>query len=448
MANTQELVLRHLKRNFACHLFDGAFWAAGYAALGLFTIMPGLIHEIGLRYPAIKPFENRLATLTGICFFGISQFISFFVAGKYESRSVRLPAFLKSAIMQRTGILLIAAATLGMEYIGYQAYLFILFLSLACYGISSGFAGPLWIDFVGRLVPVNRRGILLGCRDTLGTLMSVGILSLFPFLGSRFAFPHNYGIMYTISMFFFFLSFGALCFFKEIPYSREDLKPRRPLKRQIKDNLSILRTDREFRNLIITLSFLSLAGLGNLSLITMRAMNTLQLAGASAVSFTGIIAMTISVANSLSILTFGFFGDRWGYKRIGYVCYSVLLGAYLVAIFAHSMPQFMAAVALTGIAGGGMTVFGVNFPLEFAPENSRPTYSALRSLCGAPFIILPFVGGWIADSFGSIVVFTAACVCIAVGIFALKIGVTDPRRRMQQVMVAPETDLAADVQLR
>jgi MFS family permease len=444
MSTTQELVHKHFTRNFSCHLLDGGFWGAGFAALGLYTIMPGLIHEIAMRHPAIAPYQNRLATLSGVCFFGLSQWIGFFVAGIYETKSRRLPAFLFGAAMQRVAFFIIAPATFFMDHIGYGPYLVLLFFALSWYGVASGFVGPLWIDFVGRLVPVNRRGILLGSRDALATVMSVSVLALFPVLGRHFSFPHNYGIMYTISWALFGCSWIALFFFKEIPYAREDLKPRTPFSRQVRENLSILRDDIAFRKLIIVFSVLAFAGLGNLSLITMRAMERMSLSGVAAAKFTGLVAMTVTIANAVSILTFGYLGDRWGYKRIAFVAYGSLFLGFCTAIFASSTIAFEAAVVLSGVAGAGMTVFGINFPLEFAPENRRPTYMALRSLCGAPFIVLPFVGGWIADTLGGATVFGIACFCIVAGLIVLALCVSDPRRHVPPAIVSPDRELAAD----
>jgi len=418
----------NLKRNFTCLLLDGGFWSAGFASLGLFTIMPGLIHEIGLRYPAIVPFENRFATLAGLCFFGVSQLVAIFCPGLYETRARRLPLFMAFAWLSRLTFVYIALATIFMNRIGYPAYLVVLFASLLWYGVVNGFTVPQWMDFVARLTPVNRRGLLIGCRDCMGTVLGLAILAVFPVFTRMLPFPGNYGAMYSLSMVMFVASAFVLGLMREAPYEQADLKPRVPVMQHVRENLSILKTDRRFRNLLIVLVVLAIPGISNLSLITMKGIKVLDLSGASAAQFTGRIAMMVIVTNAVSILSFGMLGDKFGYRRIGYACFSILGVGLTTAMLATSRPLFFAAIVVVTMAGAGINVFMLNFPMEFAPENRRTSYMALRSLFLAPVIILPVVGGWLADVYGQNVVFAIALGFAVAGVAAIKFFVVDPRR--------------------
>ena len=60
----------HFRRNFTCHFTDGIFAVAGFSALGIATILPGMVHQMALRDPSLVPFENRLATMFGTVFWG------------------------------------------------------------------------------------------------------------------------------------------------------------------------------------------------------------------------------------------------------------------------------------------------------------------------------------------------------------------------------------------
>jgi len=196
----------------------------------------------------------------------------------------------------------------------------------------------------------------------------------------------------------------------------------------VRENLSILKTDRRFRNLLIVLVVLAIPGISNLSLITMKGIRILDLSGASAAQFTGRIAMMMIVTNAVSILTFGMLGDKFGYRRIGYACFSILGVGLTTAMLATSRPLFFAAIVVVTMAGAGINVFMLNFPMEFAPENRRTSYMALRSLFLAPVIILPVVGGWLADVYGQNVVFAIALGFAVAGVAAIKFFVVDPRR--------------------
>ena len=149
MDKHQELVQKYFKRNFFCYFTGGIFSVAGFTTLGLFTIMPGLIHEIVLRIPSIQPIENRLVTALGICFWGVSPLLGFFFTGYFESKTKRKHIIIKWSLIARITYLSISLATLFMYKLGYPFYLFILYISLLNNAFISGFMFEMHGQFAG-----------------------------------------------------------------------------------------------------------------------------------------------------------------------------------------------------------------------------------------------------------------------------------------------------------
>lgn len=409
---------------------DGIFAVAGFTVLGAATIMSGMIHEIAQRYPAILPYENRLATSVLVCFFLLSVFPSFLFSGIFEGMSVRKPLFLKIVFMPRFTLFLIALATFFMIKIGYAYYLVLFYLLLIVWTFFSGMGNVQWLDFVARQIPSDRRGILFGGRDAAGTLIGVIFLSFFPLISRRYPFPDNYGILYSIAA---VLLFGSLYFFsriKEIPYGEKDLQPKISVLQSAVKNINVLKQDREYLNLMLayfTMNFIFIAGL---PLVTLKAIKTLSLSGVEIVKFTSIVTVINAVSFSISCPLAGMIADRWGYKKLSYIALAFYLVFLVLGVSSKSLVLFYVIYAISGFSGEGIGLVSLNFPMEFAPENSRPSYLGIKYLFNVPEIFVPFAGGWIADSYGYEPVFILGAAFAVATLLIFRFLVIDPRSRI------------------
>lgn len=427
MADHLELQRKHLKTNFSCFFLDGVTAVGGFSALGLTSILPGMIHDIALRWPALKPWENRIASLVLVCFWGLGNITSFFAAGQFESLTHRKTRFLWLAAIARIGFPAMFLATVYMEELGYPVFLTVLLISMAWWSLLNGMLMPQWFDYIGRLIPARKRGILFGFRDGVGTILGIGILALFPMASRHLAFPHNYTFMFGMGVALLLLSYLTWTSLIEVPYRPEELKPVKPMRTQVADTLGILRRDPEYRRLMVVLGVLAVSAIAPLALVTLKAVNVLGLSPADTSAFTSQVGIVNIAAYALAMPLFGLFADRIGYKRVGIISYGILILVYVLVIFSSSRGAFLAAVALAGVVQGGTTLVAVNFPLEFVPENARPSYMALRSVFNLPFMLLPPLGGWLADAFGQDIVFGVAAVAVAGGLYVFVKRIRDPR---------------------
>lgn len=437
MAPHQQLVQRYLPRNFTCILLDGITAVGGFSALGLASIMPGMINEVAQRCPQIRPYENRIATALMVCFWGFSSVTAFLFGGQDEHRTHRKRAFIVMAFIARLAFPMIALTVFFMQRLGYGLFVWLFLGSLTWWSVFNGVLVPQWFDYIGRLIPVNRRGVLFSLRDAVGTVLGIAIISFFPWLSRELAFPYNYGVLYAAGAVLLWVSFVTWLPLKEIPYEQHELKPRVPFARSLKKTLAIFVEDRAYRRLLIAMSVISLGALASLSLYTLKAINGLALSDMARARFVSLAGIVNISAYALALPACGLLGDRFGYKRIAYVTYSLLIVSYLIVTFASTHVLFLAAIGIAGAVQGGAVLVQTNFPLEFVPENRRPSYMRLKFLFSMPLLVMPFIGGWLADRFGYDIVFVLASVLVGSGVVLFAVTISDPRREAQLATQPP-----------
>jgi MFS family permease len=426
--NHSDLVKKYFALNFGCFLFDGVTAVAGFTLLGAATLMPALIHDIALRNPGLAKWENRLATAITVCFWGISSITSFVSSGLFEHKTHRKPLFLFLAAIARLAFPMIVVVTMAATTLSYQWFVGLLLFALIWWGLTNGVLMPQWYDYIGRLIPVNRRGILFGARDSTGTLLGVALLAFFPLISRTVPFPGNYALLFGIGAALLLLSFASFVALREIPYEQDELSPRRSWSHQIRRTLAILREDQSYRRLLVASAAISLTALASPSLLTLKGINLLGLADSEAARFSSRVAMVTILGYAPFMPLFGLMADRIGYKRVAYIAYSIQFLSYLVVLRADSEIMFLTAAFLVGLLQGGIVLVTVNFALEFTPETRRPSYQSLRSLFAMPFIFMPLLGGWIADKVGYNAVFASAAAILVAGVALFAATVRDPRR--------------------
>ncbi|MBD3176401.1 MAG: MFS transporter [Armatimonadia bacterium] len=418
---------RHYRHNFTVHFIDGVFALAGIAALGIHTIVPGLLHEVAERYPHLAPIENRLATAATVAFAGLGPLAAFLLAGWSESDRVRKPKFLKWAVLSRLAFPLVALATAALGQHGLGLFLVLFYLGLSLRSLADGAVRTQWLDFIGRQIPATRRGILLGGRSAVGILIGVGIVAAFPALSRRVDFPYNYALLFLLAALLYGASFVSLARMREIPYSEEEIRPRRHPWARLRENLALVGEDPVFRNLLIATAIANLLTMATSSLVTLKALRVLDLSGAAIVGFTSLVTMCLTISQAVASPAMGVAADRLGYKRLGYITYTVLIVALGVALTSQAAWGFLISIALFAFVQSGRGLIELNMVLEVAPEDRRPSYVGVRALSSLPALFMPIVGGWIADRTGHDTVFWAGIALAIVSIVAFRALVYEPR---------------------
>ena len=281
-----------------------------------------------------------------------------------------------------------------------------------------------FLDLLGKAMPADRRGRLIGIGQVLTGLAAVGAGAVIQrLLGpSGPGFPMNYAIIFGLASAGFAISTASCSLIVEAP---EAVAARRPSLREYVPQLGRLwRTDRRF-NRITLVRLLSGAGSLATSFYVVYATDWLRLPPAAIGLFAG--ATTIGAA--LAGLVLGVVADRYGSQRVVQVVAWAQCMVPLLALLCH-VGVFGGAVnavypllyVLLGIYEGSMMLGFLSFVLEIAPPGQRPTYVGLTNTLTGVLIVLPILGGYLLQRTSYPVLFaTTAVGTLAAAVLALSL---------------------------
>ena len=193
--------------------------------------------------------------------------------------------------------------------------------------------------------------------------------------------------------------------------------------------LGVVRRDPAFRTYLAQQFLASFRTIGNPALATLKLATSFGLSDGKIASWSAGYALLLLLSSLAMGPLWGRVADLWGHRRIqglGLACAG--LGC-LAAGLAWSPQSLAAFFVLFGIANAGMMVSVENMTLDMAPPHERPAYVSLRLLAGSPGLVVPVLGGWMADKLGYGLPLGLATGVSALAVVHLWTRVPDPRRR-------------------
>ena len=406
-------VKRNLPWNFSVNLIDITFITLAFSLISRETIMPLLISELT---------ESKLAIGLVPAIFSIAFYLpQLFAANHAERLRRKLPfVMLIGGLMERVPYVFAGAAIYFLAESAPGIALLAIYLVIGLGAFGAGVATPAWFTMIGKVLPVNRRGIFFGVSDGLGTLMG--------FVGAYFvgivlddvAYPQNFATLFLVAALFMGISWIGLSLNRE-PES-ETVKEHIPLQRYFKRLPGILRGNHNFRRFLLSYSVGRLSLMGT-SFFIVYGNENFNLSGADVGALTAVLLGSQAVMQ----LGLGWLGDRRGHKiNLTLFSFAAALAA-LVAGFATSMHGLIPAFALLGTALAADRISHLNIVLEFALPEDQPTFIGLTNTLLAPVVFLaPIIGGW-AAGIGFDLLFEMMIACGLLGGALLLLWVKEPR---------------------
>ncbi len=409
-------VLRDLKRNYIAHLCHGLLGQTGFRLLNAPTFLPAYLYLLTGTELAVGIARSLQA---------LGMFLSPILGATFiEHRKRVLPVGLVVGACMRLCVLGIALAGFGLSV---EWAVPAICLLLMLFGFSMGMQGVIFSFLISKLIPVDRRGFLLGLRSFLAGLTA----SVVGYLGGEYLVgPNVWGNGYAST---FLLAFVLTSLGLAMLLAVREPEPPRVLEASgVWDRLrglpQLLRSDRGF-----TLYFLA------------RALGTM---GRMAVPFyfvyagrkIGITGETLAVltpsfllANSATNLLWGWIADRTGFRLVYLVSMLVWILSVVVLMLSGSLLGFAAAFAGLGAGLGGFMLSAQNIVLEFGVREDLPLRIAVaNSASEFVGVIGPLLGAAIALSSSHEIVFCVAIAFQLISIFVM-FFVDEPRRRRSRV---------------
>ena len=406
-------VRQHFRWNFSVNLLDITFITLAFSLISRETIMPLLISNLT---------DSKLAIGLAPAIFSISFYLpQLFAANHAERLRRKLPfVMLIGGVLERLPYFFAGFAVYFFAVSAPMLTLLTVYLVIGLGAFGAGVATPAWFTMIGKVLPVNRRGIFFGVSDGVGTLM--GIIGAY-FVGlilDDVAYPQNFATLFLAAALFMGISWIGLSLNRE-PESAV-VKEHIPLQRYFRRLPGILRGNHNFRRFLLSYSVGRLSLMGT-SFFIVFGNERFDLTGADVGALTAVLLGSQAVMQ----LALGWLGDRRGHKlNLTLFAFAAALAA-LLASQAADIIGLMPAIALLGTALAADRISHLNIVLEFALPEDQPTYIGLTNTLLAPVVFLaPIIGGW-AAGIGFDWLFALMVACGAAGGALMLLWVKEPR---------------------
>jgi len=412
-AEVKAFAEKNLRWNFSVNLIDITFITLAFSIISRETITPLLISNLT---------DSKIAIGLAPAIYSIAYYLpQLFAANHAERLKRKLPfVMLIGGLLERVPYLFAGLAILLFAASAPIAALLCIYLVIGLGALGNGVATPAWFSMIGKVVPVNRRGIFFGISEGLGTLM--GIIGAF-FVGlilDSVGYPLNFATLFLAAALLMGVSWIGLALNRE-PESPV-VKQHIPFQVYFRRLPSILRDNHNFRRFLLSYSISRLSTMG-VGFFIVFGDERFNLSGADV----GLLTAILIGSQAAAQLLLGWLADRRGHKANLTISGLALASAALLALAATDLISLMPAFVLLGVGLASDHVSRLNIILEFAVPEDQPTFIGLTNTLLAPVVFLaPILGGWLAGyGFGAL--FALMMICGAFGGLLLLLWVQEPR---------------------
>ena len=407
------IVERNLPWNFSVNLIDISFITLAFSIISRETITPLLISNLT---------DSKIAIGLAPAIYSIAYYLpQLFAANHAERLKRKLPfVMLIGGLLERVPYLFAGLAILLFAESAPIVALLCLYLVIGLGAFGNGVATPAWFSMIGKVLPVNRRGIFFGVSEGLGTLMGIiGAIFVGRILDSM-GYPLNFATLFLVAAIFMGISWIGLALNREpeSPIVKEHI----PFSHYFRRLPAILRDNRNYRRFLLSycISRLSTMGVG---FFIVYGNERFQLSGADV----GLLTAILIGSQAAMQLLLGWLADKRGHKANLTISGFALALAAVLVIGASDLIGLIPAFILLGVGLASDHVSRLNIILEFAAPEDQPTFIGLTNTLLAPVVFLaPIFGGWLADT-GFETLFTLMIVCGLAGGILLFTWVKEPR---------------------
>ncbi|MFW5880339.1 MAG: MFS transporter [Spirochaetota bacterium] len=384
---------RYLRRNAVMVAVDGALFGTGVAVVGVETVVPAVMVQLGASNTVIGLLPALLTLGAALPPLLTAYLVSGFRRTKRYSllagAGQRLPWLIAGAILYffgGTAPTFALVAVLG---------------AVVVFGASNGLVSPIWFDIVARTIPASVRGRLFSVRDAVSQVLTLAAGAFVTFLLTTYSFPTGHALLFISGFAVFAASW--ICFFLMVEVPHEGPLERIPLRAYLARFPAALRENGRFRRFVIGRGLLTVAH-SSAPFLTVFVLSTYDLPD----SYVGLFTITKAVAMIAFTTLFGIVGDRRGHRANFVIGSAAIVVAGLLAIAPTGLWSGLALFALYSAAQGAISVSAFNLTAEFCKPTEVSLYIAISSVVTSPLSLASVLLGVVADTSGFAVVFVIA----------------------------------------
>jgi MFS family permease len=419
-----EQVRSDLRRNYIAHLCHGLLGQTGFRLLNAPTFLPAYLFML-------TGGELAIGIARSVQAFGM--FLSpIFGATAIEHRKRVLPVGFAVGGSMRVMVLGIALAGF---FLSDEWAVRAIWVLLAGFGFFMGMQGVIFSFLMSKVIPVDRRGFLLGLRNCLGGLTASAVA----YLGGRYLIEPNVfgnGFSTTFLLAFVLTSLGLAMLLAVREPEPPQVRKASGVGDRLRELPALLRSDRGF-----TLYFLAraLATMGRMAVPFYFVYADLAIGGSTSKNL-AILTPCFLLANSTINLPWGWMADRTGFRLVFLASIGTWVASAILLMASSTLVGFALAFFGIGAGLGGFMMSAQNMVLEFGQREDLPLRIAVANssseLVGA---IGPLLGAAILLAFPHEVLFWTAMSFQLLAVLLVVFYVDEPRRRDARLSDADTT---------
>ena len=407
----QSQVRLNLRRNYLAHLSHGLLGQTGMRLINAPTFIPAYVFSLA-------GFDAAVGIARGLQYLGM--FLSPIIGATVIERRRRvLPlGFLIGALMRLQILgLALAGLLLPPPWPLLSAWLF-----LGLFGVFLGVQSVVFNVLVSKVIPVERRGLLMGLRNALAGL-SAAAVALF---AGRTLVENNIlgnGYAATFLLAFCLTSMGlAMLLFVREPEA-PSVRDSAGIGERLRQLPALLRSDRGFTRYFIARAT-AVMGRMAVPFYVLYAGSSVELTG----SHLGVLTGAFVLAQSVGNLLWGLIADRRGFRLVFLSALTLWILSVLLLMQTATLAVLVVVFTGLGAGLGGFQMSAQNLVLEFGSRRNLPMRVAVANsaseLVGAIGAVL---GGVLVAVFSYLTVFWIAIVFQLAALAIVTFWVDEPR---------------------
>jgi MFS family permease len=246
-------------------------------------------------------------------------------------------------------------------------------LFLALFGFFLGIQGVVFHTLVSKVIPVERRGVLMGLRNAFsGITASLAALYAGPFLIERDVFGNGYAATFLFAFALTAVGLLMLVFVREpaSPQVREASRVRE----RLRELPALLRADRSFTRYFVARAAATIGRMA-MPFYVLYARDRVDLGGAEI----GAISGAFIFFQCLGPLLGGVVADARGFRSVFLLSLSIWIGAVVALMGVSEATGLVVVFAALGAGVGGFQMSAQNLVLEFGSRRNLPMRIAVAN---------------------------------------------------------------------
>ena len=406
------------RRNFLFFLIDNILFNLAMSIIGPTTLIPDFIRHL-----------TRSEILIGLSssLFDFGWTLPQLFIARYIVRFERKKWwFVGPNIPSRFVMLGFAVITVVLGKNRPEAILLAFLICYAIAAVGDGIVSVPWAVLAGTSLDNRWRARMFGLTSAGAGVLMLGASPLIGIvLGSAGpAFPNNYALIFGAAGLVFVLSILPGLFIHELPGGKVAGKIS-SMGEFLPSLGRVLRTDIAFRAMIITRMLTSLFTMASPFYIGFA---TTQLGLSSTVAVPTLLAMqTIGSVSGAFIYTWLGARSNLTFIRLALGLAAFLPISALLATVIGPLPLYLGFL-VSGLTVGNLFMSYMNWVITYATPDQRPIYAGLFNTVAAVIsLIVPFIGGTIAQQIGYEALFVVALAMVLCALFVTLRYIRSPR---------------------